>query len=83
MYDFGTNIAQKRLNMAAIFKFKMAAEDAFEKNGTNSVFVRKGIRMQKNLGSTSIGNFALDYITPCTTLLGVTLLCKQRRLKRK
>ena len=45
---------------------KMAAEDAFEKNGTNSGFVRKGIRMQKNIGSTSIGNFALDYITPCT-----------------
>ena len=47
--------------MAAILKFKMAAEDAFEKNGTNSGFVHKGIRMQKNLGSTSIGNFALTY----------------------
>ena len=66
LYDFGTNTTQKRLNMAAILKFKMAAEDAFEKNGTNSGFVRRGIRMQKNLGSTSIGNFALDYITPCT-----------------
>ena len=66
MCDYGTNTAQKRLNMAAILKFKMAAEDAFEKNGTNSGFVRKGIRMQKNLGSTSIGNFALDYITPYT-----------------
>ena len=64
--DYGTNTAQKGLNMAAILKFKMAAEDAFEKNGTNSGFVCKGIRMQKNLGSTSIGNFALDYITPCT-----------------
>ena len=68
LYDFGTNTAQKRLNMAAILKFKMAAEDAFEKNGTNSGFVRKGIRMQKNLGSTSIGNFALDYISPCTKI---------------
>ena len=67
LYDFGTNTAQKRLNMAAILKFKMAAEDTFKKNGTNSGFVRKGIRMQKNIGSTSIGNFALDYITPCTT----------------
>ena len=66
LYDFGTNTTQKRLNMAAILKFKMAAEDAFEKNGTNSGFVRRGIRMQKSLGSTSIGNFALDYITPCT-----------------
>ena len=47
LYDFGINTAQKRLNMAAILKFKMAAEDAFEKNGTNSGFVRKGIRMQK------------------------------------
>ena len=59
-------LLKKRPNMAAILKFKMAAEDAFEKNGTNSGFVRKGIRMQKILGSTSIGNFALDYITPCT-----------------
>ena len=67
LYDFETNTAQKKKNMAAILKFKMAAEDAFEKNGTNSGFVRKGIRMQKNRGSTSIGNFALDYITPCTT----------------
>ena len=47
--------------MAAILKFKMAAEDAFEKNGTSSGFVRKGIRMQKIIGSTSIGNFALTY----------------------
>ena len=61
LYDLGTNTAQKRQNMAAILNFKMAAEDAFEKNGTNSGFVRKGIRMQKNLGSTSIGNFALTY----------------------
>ena len=52
--------------MAAILKFKMAAEDTFEKNGTNSGFVCKVIRMQKNIGSTNIGNFALDYITPCT-----------------
>ena len=66
LYDFGRNTAQKRPNMAAILKFKMAAEDAFEKTWTNSGFVGKGIRMQKNLGSTSIGNFALDYITPCT-----------------
>ena len=47
--------------MVAILKFKMAAEDAFEKNGTNSGFVCKGIRMPKKLGSTSIGNFAVTY----------------------
>ena len=47
LYDLGTNTVQKKPNMAAILKFKMAAEDAFEKNGTNSGFVRKGIRMQK------------------------------------
>ena len=29
--------------MAAILKFKMAAEDAFEKNGTNSGFAYEGI----------------------------------------
>ena len=40
---FGANTGQKRLNMAAILKFKMAAEDTLEKNGTNSGFVRKGI----------------------------------------
>ena len=61
LYDLGTNTAPKRPNMAAILNFKMAAEDAIEKNGTNSGFVHKGIRMQKNLGSTSIGNFALTY----------------------
>ena len=48
--------------MAAILKFKMAAEDAFEKNGANPGLVCKGIRMQKKkLGSTSFGNFALTY----------------------
>ena len=61
LFDLGTNTAQERPNMVAILKFKMAAEDAFEKNGTNSGFVCKGIWMQKNLGSTSIGNFALTY----------------------
>ena len=61
LYDLWTNTAQKRQNMAAILNFKMAAKDTIEKNGTNSGFVRKGIRMQKNLGSTSIGNFALTY----------------------
>ena len=33
--------------MAAILKFKMAAEDAFEKNGTKSGFVCKGIHAKK------------------------------------
>ena len=47
----------------------MAAEDAFEKNGSNSGFVLKGIWKVKSIGSTSIANFALDYITPCTTFL--------------
>ena len=47
LYDLGINTAQKRSNMAAILKFKMAAEGAFEKNGTNSGFLCNGIRMQK------------------------------------
>ena len=63
---FGANIGQKRLNMVAILKFKMAAEDTLEKNGSNSGFVFKGIWKVKSIGSTSIANFALDYITPCT-----------------
>ena len=63
---FGANTGQKRLNMVAILKFKMAAEDNLEKNGSNSDFVLKGIWKVKSIGSTSIANFALDYITPCT-----------------
>ena len=63
----GANTGQKRLNMVAILKFKMAAEDALEKNGSNSGFVLMGIWKVKSIGSTSIANFALDYITPCTT----------------
>ena len=47
LYDLGTNTAQKRLNIAAIFKFKMAAEDAFEKNGTNSGFCSQGYKDAK------------------------------------
>ena len=40
-HAFGANIDPKRLNMMAILKFKMAAEDTLEKNGTNSgLFVR-------------------------------------------
>ena len=61
LYGFGTNTAQKGLNMATILKFKMAAEDAFEKKWNHSGFLCKGIRMQKKLGSTRIGNFALTY----------------------
>ena len=52
--------------MAAILKFKMAAEDTLEKNGSNSAFVHWSIKKVKSIGSTSIANFALDYITPCT-----------------
>ena len=52
--------------MVAILKFKMAAEDTLEKNGSNSGFVLKGIWKVKSIGSTSIANFALDYIIPCT-----------------
>ena len=48
--------------MVAILKFKMAAEDTLEKKG----FVLKGIWKVISIGSTSIANFALDYITPCT-----------------
>ena len=42
----------------------MAAEDAFEKSGTNSGFVHKGIKKLKSIGSTSIGNFALTNKIP-------------------
>ena len=62
---FRANTGQKRLNMVAILNFKMAAEDTLEKNGSNSGFVLKGIWTVKSIGSTSIANFALDYITPC------------------
>ena len=36
-------------SQAAILKIKMAAEDAIEKNGTNSGLVANGIYMQKTL----------------------------------
>ena len=71
---FGQILVKKRLNMVAILKFKMAAEDAFEKNGSNSGFVLKGILKVKSIGSTSIANFALDYITPCTNSINHQLL---------
>ena len=32
VFSFWANTARKRLNMAAILKFKMAAEDTLEKN---------------------------------------------------
>ena len=54
--------------MAAILKFKMATEDTLEKNGSNSAFVHWSIKKVKSIGSTSIANFALDYIIPCTTI---------------
>ena len=57
---FWANTAQKRPNMAAILKFKMAAEDTLEKNGTNSGCVRQSIKKVKSIGSTNVANFALD-----------------------
>ena len=63
---FGANTCQKRQNMVAILKFKMAIEDTLEQNVSNSGFVLKGIRKVKNICSTSIASFALDYITPYT-----------------
>ena len=60
LYAFAVKIARKMLNMAAILKFKMAAEDTFEKNGSNSGFVHWSIKNTKNIVSTSIANFALD-----------------------
>ena len=61
LYDFGMNTAQKRLNMAAILKFKMAAEDAFEKKWNQFRFCLKGYKDAKTLDFISIGNFALTY----------------------
>ena len=52
--------------MAAILKLKMAAKDALEKKWNQLRFCSQGYNDAKNLGSTSIGNFALDYISPCT-----------------
>ena len=46
--------------MAAILKFKIAAEDTLEKNGGNSGVVHHSIKKVKSIGSTSIANFALD-----------------------
>ena len=66
LFAFWANTGQKRLNMVAILKIKMAAEDALEKNGSNSGFVLKGIWSVKSIGSASIANFALYCITPCT-----------------
>ena len=66
LYDFGTNTAQKRLNMAAILKFKMAAEDAFEKKWNQLRFCLQGYKDAKKPWFHYIGNFALDYITHCT-----------------
>ena len=60
VFSFGANRARKRLNMVAILKFKMAAKDTLETNGSNSGFVHYSIKKVKNIGSTSISNFALD-----------------------
>ena len=60
LYDFGTNTAQKRLNMAAILKFKMAAE-GIQKKWNQLRFCLQGYKDAKNVGSTSIGNFAPTY----------------------
>ena len=71
----GQILAKKKLNMVAILKFKMAAEDILGKNGSNSGFVLKGIWKVKSIGSTSIANFALDYITPCTIMFACETVC--------
>ena len=60
LFSFWANTARKRVNMAAILKLKMAAEDKLEKNGSNSGFVHYSIKKVKSIGSTSIANFALD-----------------------
>ena len=62
LYAFAIKIARKMLNMAAILKFKMAAEDTLEKNGSKSGFVHWSIKKTKNIVSTSIANFALDWV---------------------
>ena len=60
LFSFWANTARKRVNMAAILKLKMAAEDTLEKSGSNSGFVHYSIKKVKSIGSTSIANFALD-----------------------
>ena len=57
----GANTARKEPKKAAILKFKMAAEDTLEKNGSNSGCVDKSIKKAKSIVSTNVANFALDY----------------------
>ena len=58
--SFWANTARKKVNIAAIFKFKMAAEDKLERNESNSGFVHYSIKKVKSIGSTNKANFALD-----------------------
>ena len=53
---------QKGVNMVAILEFGVAAEDALEEDGTMSGCVLRGIRKVGGIGSTSVADFALDYI---------------------
>ena len=48
----------RMLKMEAILKFKMAAQDGFEKNGTNSDIVAEGIKIPKIIGSTNVAKIA-------------------------
>ena len=58
------------LKMEAILKFKMAAQDGFEKNGTNSDIVAEGIKIPKIIGSTNVAKTApILQITMYYTLL--------------
>ena len=44
--------------ITAILNFKMAAQDGFEKNGTNSDIVAEGIKIPKIIGSTNVAKIA-------------------------
>ena len=75
LYDSGRNTAQKRQNMAAILTC-LIQNGRRRRNGRKWNQLRfclqgykdakKKKKKKKPLGSSSIGNFALDYITPCT-----------------
>ena len=44
--------------IGAILNFKMAAQDDFEKNGTNSDIVVEGIKIPEIIGSTNVAKTA-------------------------
>ena len=61
--SFGQKLATKRAKYGGHFEIQNGRRRHTRKNWTNSG--RYGIYKVKSIGSTSVSNFALDYITPC------------------